>query len=79
MYSYTRKNHIQAKKSKKMIYRFKMAAKLPIFMSRHFISANIWKNTFPKEFFDEIWLIIGDNEYIYNTEMKIEKFYSMRF
>ena len=39
-------------------------------------SAKIWKTTFLKEFFNEIWLIIVDYEYIYNTEIKIEKFYS---
>ena len=24
----------------------------------------IWKTTFPKEFFNEIWLKLGDHEYI---------------
>ena len=28
------------------------------------ILVKIWKNTFPKEFFNEIWLIIGKHEYI---------------
>ena len=28
------------------------------------ISALIWKTTFPKEFFNEIWLKLGDHEYI---------------
>ena len=28
------------------------------------ISANIWKTTFPKEFFNEIWLKLRDHEYI---------------
>ena len=40
------------------------------------ILAKIWKSTFPKEFFNEIWFIIGEYEYIYNTEIKIDKFYS---
>ena len=46
-----------------MIFRFKMAAKVPILISRHF----------PKEFFNEIWLIIA---YIYITEIKIGNLYS---
>ena len=29
------------------------------------------KNTFPKEFFNEIWVIIGDYEYINIAEIKI--------
>ena len=32
LYSYTKNNHIQAKKVQQMIYRFKMAAKLGIFI-----------------------------------------------
>ena len=28
------------------------------------------KNTFPNEFFDEIWLKLGDQEYINNAEIK---------
>ena len=55
-----------------MIYRFKVAAKLPIFILRHFG----WKPLSQKNFFNEIWLIIEDYEYIYNTEIKIEKFNS---
>ena len=38
-----------------------MAAKWPIFDSRHF---EIWKTTFPTEFVNEIWLRIGDHKYI---------------
>ena len=34
------------------------------------ISAKIWKNTFPKEFFNEIWLKLGDHEYINIAEIK---------
>ena len=33
----------------------------------------IWKTTFPKEFFSEIWLKVGEHEYIYIFEMKFEK------
>ena len=53
-----------------------MAAKLPIFISSHFDFGENLKNHFPKNVFNEIWLTIGDYEYIYNTEIKIEKFYS---
>ena len=31
--------------------------------------AKIWKTTFPKEFFNEIWLKVGGHEYIYITEI----------
>ena len=34
------------------------------------ISAKIWKNTFPKEFFNEIWLKLEDHQYIYIAEIK---------
>ena len=33
----------------------------------------IWKTTFPIEFFNEIWLKIGEYEYIYIFEIKFEK------
>ena len=33
------------------------------------ILAKNWKNTFPKEFFNEILLKVGEHEYIYITEM----------
>ena len=51
----------------KYLYRFKMGAKWPIFIS---ISAKIWKTTFPKEFFNEIWLKLGDHECITIAEIK---------
>ena len=34
------------------------------------ISAKIRKTTFPKEFFDEIWLKLGDHENINIAELK---------
>ena len=45
-------------------YRFKMATKWPIFLSRHIsISAKIEKkNLSQRNFFNEIWLIIGDHK-----------------
>ena len=57
-------NHISGKK--KYFYRFKMAAKFCVIL----ISAKIWKTTFPKEFFNEIWLKLGDHEYINIVEIK---------
>ena len=33
----------------------------------------IWKTTFPMDFFDEIWLKVGEHEYIYIFEIKFEK------
>ena len=33
------------------------------------------QNTFPKEFSNEIWLKVGEHEYIYITEIKFEKYY----
>ena len=33
------------------------------------ILAKIWKTTFPKEFFNEIWLKVGKHGYIYITEI----------
>ena len=39
----------------------------------------IWKNTFPKEFFNEIWLKVGEHEYIYITEITFLKNYSVFF
>ena len=38
--------------------------------------AKIWKTTFTKEFFNEIWLKLGDHEYIYIAEIKFGQFYS---
>ena len=42
----------------------------------YFASFRFWpnfekKNTFPKEFFNEIWLKEGKHEWIYITEIKI--------
>ena len=60
-YLYIKHNHIQAKTYKK--YCFKTAAKLPIFILRHFDFGEIWKTISPKESFNEIWLIKGDYKY----------------
>ena len=37
----------------------------------------IWKTTFPKEFFNNIWLKIGEHEYTYISEIKFETKYSV--
>ena len=75
MYMYTNHNHIPENKNE-MLYRFKMAAKWPSFISRHFaILAKIWrKNKFPKRIFNEFWLIGRQHEYIYIAETKIGNF-----
>ena len=51
-----------------------MAAKKPIFISRHFnFGQNLKKkNTFPKEFFNEIWFKLGDHKYINIAEIQFE-------
>ena len=35
----------------------------------------IWKTTFPMEFFNEIWLKVGEHETIYIFEIKFENNY----
>ena len=37
------------------------------------ILAKIWKTTFPKEYLNEIWLEVGEHEYINITEITFEK------
>ena len=50
----------------------------------YFASFRFWpkfekkkKNTFPKEFFNEIWLKVGEHEYINITEITFKKNYSV--
>ena len=68
-----KKEKKKRKRKKEMIYRFKMADKLPISISCHFNFGKIKtankqnktkqdKNPSPKEFFNEIWIIIGDSK-----------------
>ena len=45
-----------------MLYRFKMLTKYLIFISRHFDLGQNLKTTFPKEFFNEISLEVGEQE-----------------
>ena len=61
-----------------MLYRFKMAAKWPIFISFSLIFDHsdfgqiffLKKPTFPKKFFNESWLIVRQHEHIYVAEIK---------
>ena len=46
------------------------------FRARCFDFGKNLKNTFPMKCFNEIWLIIGDHEYIKIPEIKIGNFYS---
>ena len=55
--------------------RFKMAAQKRIFVSRR---PKFEKKTVPVEFFNEIWLKVGEHEYIYIFEKKIENNYSVK-
>ena len=50
-----------------------MAAKKRIFVSQKNHVTKIWKTTFPKEFFNEIWLKVWEHEYIYIIEIQFEK------
>ena len=34
---------------------------------------NIWKTNFSEDFFNKIWLKVGERKYIYIPEMKFEK------
>ena len=55
-----------------MLYRFKNGGQITDF---YFALFRFWskfekkKNTLPKEFFNEIWLKVGEHEYIYITEI----------
>ena len=49
-----------------------MAAKLPIFNLRHLDFGENLEKPLPKGSFNDIWLIIGDYEHIYNTEIRIK-------
>ena len=65
---YISKTNDQKKKSfqnggQKMNFRFAKKVTWPKFE----------KNTFPKEFFDGIWLKVEEHEYIYIVEIKFEK------
>ena len=72
MYIYTNHNHISGKKYN-IFVPFQSGGQITDF---HFASFQFRpkfeekKNTFPKEFFNEIWLELGDHEYINIAETK---------
>ena len=50
-----------------------MVAKKQIFVLQNYSHVTkIWKTTFPVEFFN-VWLKVGEYEYIYTYEIKFEK------
>ena len=54
-----------------------MAAKNKFSFRKNSHVTKIWKTTFPKEFFNKIWLKVKEHEYIYIFEIKFEKNYSV--
>ena len=44
--------------------RFKIAARNKFSFRENILMTKIWKTTFPMEFFNEIWLKVGEHEYI---------------
>ena len=63
------KNHNSAKKFENVVP-FQNGGQITNFLFRVIlILAKIWKTTFPKEFFNEIWLKAGELEYIYIIEI----------
>ena len=69
---------MKQKKSEKRFIILKWKPNTNICSLHHFIfGENLKKkNTFPKEFFNEMWLIVGDYKYFYITEIKIGNLYS---
>ena len=49
-----------------------MVAKNKFLFRKNSHVTKIWKTTFPKEFFNEIWLKV-EHEYIYIFEIEFEK------
>ena len=43
------------------------------FCKNSHVTKIIWKTTFPMEFFNKIWVQVGENEYNYIFEIKFEK------
>ena len=81
----TKQNKTKRKQNK--TNRFKLAAKWPLFTLHFHFGEKLKKkktsrqtnkqtNNFPKEFVNEIWLMIGDHKYINIAEIEIESFYS---
>ena len=68
IYIYTLKRTYSRKKS--IISKWRQNYRFSLL--HYFDFAKTWKNTFPKELFNKIWLIIGE----YITEIKIGNIYS---
>ena len=63
------KNYNSAKKKNENVVPFQNGDQITYF---YFASFRFWPKIFPKEFFNEIWLKVGEHEYIYNTEITFE-------
>ena len=50
-----------------------MAAKKRIYVSQKSHVTKIWKTSFPKEFFNKVWLKVEEHEQIYIFKMKFIK------
>ena len=50
-----------------------MAAQKRVFVSQEQSRDQNLKNHFPNGFFNEIWIKVGEHEYIYISEIKFEK------
>ena len=85
LYIYTQKQtnkHVQVKKYKNTILKWRpnhrfwfCAINFGVNLKNKTKQNKTKKNTFPKEFFCEIWFIIGDYEYIIIAEIKSEFFF----
>ena len=62
-----------SKKILKMLYLSKWRPNNRFLFRVISILAKIWKSTFPKEFFNEIWLKVGEYKYINITEITFLK------
>ena len=79
MYMYTNHNHIPAKKrKKKKVVPFQNGGQITDF---YFASSRFWpkfeKIIFPKEFFNEFWLLARQHEYINIAKENNFKVYSV--
>ena len=73
IYVWTIKNHNFAKKKWKCCTVSKWRQNNRFLFRVISILAKIWKTTFPKECFNEIWLKVGEHEYICIAEITLKK------
>ena len=73
IYVWTIKNHNSVKKFWKCCTVSKWRPNNRFLFRVILILPKIWKTTFPKDFFSEIWLKVRDYEYIYITEITLKK------